>query len=88
MGGHVGAGAVGRRGRGQLGGCRVWWRGFLANRAALIEELGPRAEASWSDEMLVAAAYRRWGATVQAHLLGEYALVVLGSGSGCAGADP
>jgi asparagine synthase (glutamine-hydrolysing) len=55
-------------------GCRVWWRGFVANRAALIGELG--SGAGVSDEGLVAQAYRRWGAGVQAHLLGEYALVL------------
>ncbi len=57
-------------------GCRVWWRGFLANRSTLLTELGLGAEPSCPDERLVAAAYRRWGAAVQAHLLGEYALVV------------
>jgi asparagine synthase (glutamine-hydrolysing) len=58
-------------------GCRVWWRGFLANRNALIDALGDRADAPCSDERLVAQAYRRWGAAVQAHLIGEYALAVL-----------
>jgi asparagine synthase (glutamine-hydrolysing) len=57
-------------------GCQVWWRGFLANRAALILQLG-RGGASCSDEELVALAYRRWGVGVQAHLIGEYASVVL-----------
>lgn len=57
-------------------GCRVWWRGFLANRASLLNELGFGAEPSCPDERLVAEAYRRWGTEVQAQLLGEYALVV------------
>jgi asparagine synthase (glutamine-hydrolysing) len=55
-------------------GCRLWWRGFLANRGTLLTELG--LEPSTPDERLVAQAYRRWGAAVQAHLLGEYGLVV------------
>ncbi|MGB6206431.1 asparagine synthase-related protein [Mycobacterium sp.] len=57
-------------------GCRVWWRGFLANRSTLLTELGVDAEPSCPDERLIAEAYRRWGTAVQAHLLGEYALVV------------
>lgn len=57
-------------------GQRVWWHGFLANRTALLTELGQAGDPSCPDERLVAEAYRRWGAAVQAHLLGEYALVV------------
>ncbi|HTQ21816.1 asparagine synthase-related protein [Mycobacterium sp.] len=63
-------------------GCRVWWRGFLANRSTLLTELGVAAEPSCPDERLVAEAYQRWGATVQAHLLGEYALCVLDQTTG------
>jgi asparagine synthase (glutamine-hydrolysing) len=62
-------------------GIRLWWRGFLANRKNLLTELGLGAEPSCDDERLVAAAYRRWGTGVQAHLLGEYALVVLDQAS-------
>lgn len=59
-----------------VAGCRVWWRGFLANRCALLNELGLGDESSCPTERLVTEAYRRWGTDVQAHLLGEYALVV------------
>jgi asparagine synthase (glutamine-hydrolysing) len=58
-------------------GWRVWWRGFLANRGALIDELGCGADKPRSDEELVARACQRWGAAVQAHLIGEFALVAL-----------
>ena len=57
-------------------GCRVWWRGFLANRSTLLTELGLVGAQPCPYELLVAEAYRRWGTDVQAHLLGEYALVV------------
>jgi asparagine synthase (glutamine-hydrolysing) len=61
---------------GGVEGTQVWWRGFLANRGALIKELGLSGQPPCSDERIVATAYRRWGTGVQAHLLGEYALVV------------
>jgi asparagine synthase (glutamine-hydrolysing) len=63
-------------------GCRVWWRGFLANRSALVDELGHHGDVSYPDESLIAAAYRRWGADLQAHLIGEYALAVLDQAAG------
>ena len=57
--------------------CRVWWCGFLANRRSLMNQLGHHPDASCSDEKLIAEAYRRWGTDLQAHLIGEYAFVVL-----------
>lgn len=57
-------------------GYRVWWRGYLANRTALLSELGQHGDGSQTDEELIAAAYRRWGTALQAHLVGEYAVAI------------
>jgi asparagine synthase (glutamine-hydrolysing) len=58
-------------------GCRVAWRGYLANAPELRADAGGRGGAPLaSDGALLAFAYRRWGDELQRHVLGEYALAL------------
>jgi asparagine synthase (glutamine-hydrolysing) len=57
-------------------GCAVLLRGFIANEAALRDELGLPGGVDGCEPAIAAHAYRRWGAAVQQRLLGEYAIVL------------
>lgn len=59
------------------GDVRVFWRGFIANRRELLDEARRRGEpaADPADGELFARAFRWWGADLQKHVLGEYAVV-------------
>jgi asparagine synthase (glutamine-hydrolysing) len=57
-------------------GCRVLARGYLTDRNALCERFGLVASSRPSDGELLAHAFRAWGRSLQAHVLGEYAAVV------------
>ncbi|MEM1129476.1 MAG: asparagine synthase-related protein [Pseudomonadota bacterium] len=54
-------------------GCWVFFSGHLADPADLARTLGGAATDSAE---LMARAYRRWGDAIQAHVLGEYSLVL------------
>jgi asparagine synthase (glutamine-hydrolysing) len=54
-------------------GCQVLFRGYIANRSSLAQDL---PETEHEDELLIAVAYRRWGESLQRHVLGEYAVAV------------
>lgn len=55
----------------------VYFRGFIANRKELIDRATRlRMPGADTDSALIAVAYRLWGHDLQAHILGEYALVV------------
>ena len=58
-------------------GLQVLVCGYLADRAELRTRLGIEAISRPSDGELLAHAYRRWGRDLQAHVLGEYAAVVV-----------
>jgi len=58
-------------------GCLVFVRGYLSERLNLLQALGLYAADRMNDAKLVAHAFRRWGADLQAHVLGEYAVAVL-----------
>ncbi len=57
-------------------GCRVAWRGYLANAPELRAEARARGDEPPNDGALLAFAYRRWGDELQRHVLGEYALAL------------
>jgi len=71
-------------GAGVHAGCTVLFRGFLANEAALLAELGSSADREAGEPAIAAHAYRRWGDGVQQRLLGEYALVLFDAREGTA----
>jgi len=59
-------------------GLQVLLRGFIGNRQTLLREgraLGLIGEHE-DDAALCAVAYRRWGADLNAHVLGEYAVAL------------
>jgi asparagine synthase (glutamine-hydrolysing) len=57
--------------------CQVLCRGYIAQRKDLATDLLGAADASTaSDAQVFAAAYRRWGAALQEHVLGEYCVAV------------
>jgi len=64
-------------------GCRVLVRGYIADRDALCERFGLAPSRATDGELLV-HAFRTWGRDVQAHVVGEYAVVVFDAGARCA----
>ena len=56
-------------------GCRILFRGYLADRADLCRCLGLQNEHP-SDAEILAHAFREWGRNLQAHVLGEYAVAI------------
>jgi asparagine synthetase B (glutamine-hydrolysing) len=63
-------------------GCQVLVRGYIADRASLCRELGLDATRRFSDGELLVHAFRHWGRDLQAHVLGEYAVVILDQKTG------
>jgi len=62
---------------------KIYYHGFIANRTALRHErsrLGLPPDDR--DSALMAVAYRKWGYDLQAHVLGEYAVVFSDSAQG------
>jgi asparagine synthase (glutamine-hydrolysing) len=58
-------------------GCAILVRGYVADRAKLVERLGIRRTAGRvTDGELLAHAFRRWGDELQAHVPGEYAAAI------------
>ncbi len=55
--------------------CRLWVRGYLADRDELTRDLGLKP-GERTDGELLAHAFRAWGTKLQEHVLGEYAVVV------------
>lgn len=53
----------------------IWFHGYLAHPGALRSELD--LDASASSGAIVEASWRRWGADTAAHVVGEYAAVVV-----------
>jgi len=64
------------------GALHVLYRGYIANRAHLAAEAHARGAAlpDCADGRLFALAYSWWGADLQAHVTGEYAVAVLDTG--------
>ena len=61
----------------RAGGCVALARGYVANAPALRAEARRRGDRPPADdEELFARAYRWWGAELQRHVLGEYAVAV------------
>jgi asparagine synthase (glutamine-hydrolysing) len=61
----------------ECAGCQVLVRGYVANRGELCTRLGLAGAEHPTDGELVAHAFRAWGRDLAAHVLGEYAAVVL-----------
>lgn len=56
--------------------CSILMRGYIANRADLSGRLGIYGAGTASDAKLLAGAFRRWGSSLQVHVLGEYAACI------------
>ena len=65
-------------------GCRVLFRGWIAEEPTLRRRLGLDDPEQGSVEALVAAAFRRWGSCLQAEVDGHYSLAVLDAAAGTA----
>jgi asparagine synthase (glutamine-hydrolysing) len=58
-------------------GCLVFLRGFLSETVNLRRALDLDAADGESDAQLLARAYRRWGADLAVHVLGEFSAAIL-----------
>jgi len=56
--------------------CQVLLRGYIADRKPLRGELGLDSVGQITDAELLTHAFRKWGQDLQAHVNGEYAVVI------------
>lgn len=73
-------------GTGLFEGCRLLWRGYIANRDDILSEARRRGMSTHdgSDGRLFAIAYRCWGEALQSYVLGEFCLAVFDDASSTA----
>lgn len=63
------------------GSLSVFFRGWISNRASVLESCGTLRRPA-DDAELACRAYRRWGRDLQRHVEGEFALVVVDRAGG------
>jgi asparagine synthase (glutamine-hydrolysing) len=57
-------------------GCKVLMRGYIADKVELSRCLGLKPSTRTSDVELMCSAFRKWGQSLQTHVLGEFAAVI------------